>query len=93
MAYDVDKEQVGSGAILPMECCSIPEGQIMRKQIPPEKTKDVLEFATRRPGDRLQSIKNGLGVLAYGQSEYVRVSSISLDISCLLITPLRSNLV
>lgn len=34
----------------------------MRKQIPPEKTKDVLEFATKRPRERLESIKNGLTV-------------------------------
>ncbi len=46
----------------------------MRKQVPPEKTKDVLDFATKKPQDRLASIRAGLGVLAYGQSEYVRVS-------------------
>jgi eukaryotic translation initiation factor 2C len=34
----------------------------MRKQVPPEKTKDVLEFATKRPEERLASIKNGLAV-------------------------------
>ena len=34
----------------------------MRKQVPPEKTKDVLEFATKRPGARLDSIRNGLDV-------------------------------
>ena len=34
----------------------------MRKQVPPEKTKDVLEFATKKPHDRLNSIKNSLGV-------------------------------
>lgn len=34
----------------------------MRKQVPPEKTKDVLDFATKKPQDRLQSIKNGLAV-------------------------------
>ena len=34
----------------------------MRRQIPPEKTKDVLDFATKRPRDRLESIKNGLAV-------------------------------
>ena len=60
----------------------------MRRQIPPEKTKDVLDFATKRPRDRLESIKMGLAVcfidyecgvinkwwqvLAYGQSDYVR---------------------
>jgi hypothetical protein len=30
---------------------------------PPEKTKDVLDFATKKPMDRLQSIKNGLNVI------------------------------
>ncbi|KAI9001051.1 argonaute-like protein [Trametes punicea] len=64
--------EVGSGALIPMECCTIFEGQIMRKQVPPERTKDVLDFATKKPVDRLNSIRAGLGVLAYGQSEYVR---------------------
>ncbi|CDO71262.1 hypothetical protein BN946_scf184908.g19 [Trametes cinnabarina] len=64
--------EVGSGAIIPMECCTIFEGQIMRKQVPPERTKDVLDFATKKPMDRLNSIRAGLGALAYGQSEYVR---------------------
>jgi eukaryotic translation initiation factor 2C len=36
--------------------------KLMRKQVPPEKTKDVLDFATKKPHDRLQSIKNGLSV-------------------------------
>ncbi|KAI0796707.1 argonaute-like protein [Abortiporus biennis] len=64
--------EVGNGALIPLEMCRVPPGQIMRKQVPPERTKDVLEFATKKPHDRLASIKNGLGVLAYGQSEYVR---------------------
>ena len=34
----------------------------MRRPVPPEKTKDVLEFATKRPRDRLESIKMGLAV-------------------------------
>ncbi|KAJ8481770.1 hypothetical protein ONZ51_g5795 [Trametes cubensis] len=58
--------EVGSGALLPIECCTIFAGQIMRKQVPPERTKDVLDFATKRPADRLNSIRAGLG------SEYVR---------------------
>ncbi|KAI0353623.1 argonaute-like protein [Trametes cingulata] len=64
--------ELGSGALIPMEVCHVFEGQIMRKQVPPEKTKDVLDFATKKPQERLASIRNGLGVLAYGQSEYVR---------------------
>ncbi|KAF8205042.1 argonaute-like protein [Pholiota molesta] len=64
--------EVGSGAKIPLELCTVPPGQIMRKQIPAEKTKDVLEFATKKPRERLESIKNGLDVLAYSQSDYVR---------------------
>lgn len=38
----------------------------MRKQVPPDKTKEVLDFATKAPQDRLNSIRNGLSVLNYG---------------------------
>jgi eukaryotic translation initiation factor 2C len=34
----------------------------MRKQVPPEKTNSVLEFATKKPHERLASICNGLAV-------------------------------
>uniref|UniRef100_A0A8H8CLR0 Argonaute-like protein n=1 Tax=Psilocybe cubensis TaxID=181762 RepID=A0A8H8CLR0_PSICU len=71
--------EVGSGAKIPMELCNIPPGQILRKQIPPDKTKDVLDFATKRPADRLASIRTGLSVLAYGQSEYVRQFGMRVD--------------
>ena len=50
----------------------------MRKQIPPEKTKDVIEFASKKPPQRLESIREGLGVLAWGQSEYVRQFGLSV---------------
>ena len=60
-----DQLQVGSGALLPLELCTVPPGQIMRKQVPPEKTKDVLEFATKKPHERLQSITNGLSVACF----------------------------
>ncbi|KAG6835954.1 hypothetical protein H0H93_012916 [Arthromyces matolae] len=78
---DVICVEVGSGALIPLELCTVPPGQIMRKQVPPEKTKDVLDFATKRPADRLKSIVNGLNVLAYGQSEYVRQFGMRVDTS------------
>ena len=34
----------------------------MRKQVPSDKTKDVVEFSTKRPIDRFDSIQAGLGV-------------------------------
>ncbi|EEB99315.1 hypothetical protein MPER_01027, partial [Moniliophthora perniciosa FA553] len=70
---------VGAGALIPLELCHVPPGQIIRKQVPPEKTKDVLDFATKRPEDRLNSIKNGVHVLQYGQSEYVRQFGMNVD--------------
>lgn len=45
-----------------MELCDVPKGQIMRKQVPPEKTSSVLDFATKRPDERLGSIVDGLSV-------------------------------
>ncbi|RDX47695.1 argonaute-like protein [Lentinus brumalis] len=69
---DVVCIQFASGAQIPMECCFVPEGQFMRKQVPPEKVKDVLSFAAKNPTERLSSIREGLRTLAYGQSEYVR---------------------
>jgi eukaryotic translation initiation factor 2C len=69
---DVICVELASGALIPMELCDVPKGQIMRKQVPSDKTNSVLEFATKRPNDRLGSIVDGLGVLEYGQSEYLR---------------------
>ncbi|KAF7351067.1 Argonaute-like protein [Mycena sanguinolenta] len=77
---DVICAEVGSGALIPLELCDVPPGQLMRKQVPPEKTKDVLDFATKKPLDRLQSIKNGINVLDYGQSEYVR--QFGMNVNC-----------
>ncbi|KAH9910664.1 argonaute-like protein [Epithele typhae] len=63
--------QIGTG-VFPMECCFIPPGQILRKQLPPEKTDQMVKFSTQPPQQRLASVVNALGVLDYGQSEYVR---------------------
>ncbi|KAF8266851.1 hypothetical protein EI94DRAFT_124794 [Lactarius quietus] len=59
---DVICAELASGALIPLELCDVPKGQIMRKQVPSDKTNSVLEFATKRPNDRLNSIINGLGV-------------------------------
>lgn len=64
--------EVGNGAFIPIELCHIKPGQIMRKQISGDVIAKVREFSTMEPKNRLQSIKQGLEVLAYGQSDYVR---------------------
>ncbi|TFK75842.1 argonaute-like protein [Pluteus cervinus] len=71
--------EVGNGAYIPLELCEVPPGQMMRKQIPANKTREITKFATQRPSDRLKSIQQGLQVLAYGQSEYVRGFGMSVD--------------
>ncbi|KAL0575953.1 hypothetical protein V5O48_006023 [Marasmius crinis-equi] len=71
--------EVGNGALIPLELCNVPPGQIVRKQVPPEKTKDVLDFATKRPEDRLRSIAAGVNILQYGQSDYVRQFGMNVD--------------
>lgn len=49
----------------------------MRKQVPPEKTKDVLDFATKKPKDRLTSIVNGLAVSKVCFSDFLILTDTS----------------
>ncbi|KAF5311527.1 hypothetical protein D9611_011545 [Ephemerocybe angulata] len=64
--------EVGRNALVPLEVCMVPPGQIMRKQIPAHKTKDVLAFSTKKPEERFRIIEQGIQYLNYGQSEYIR---------------------
>jgi eukaryotic translation initiation factor 2C len=70
---------VGQVAMVPLELCTVPKGQFMRKAIPDDKVRKVLEFSTKKPHQRLQSIKDGLRRLEYGQSEYVRTFGMTVD--------------
>ncbi|KAK7444785.1 hypothetical protein VKT23_015102 [Stygiomarasmius scandens] len=60
------------GAAIPFEKCTVIPGQIARKQIPPELTKAMVDFSRKRPAERMDSIRQGVQLLAYGQSEYIR---------------------
>ncbi|KZT65768.1 argonaute-like protein [Daedalea quercina L-15889] len=65
--------EVGNrGDIIPIELCQVLRGQLVKKQLSPEITSKFVEFSTKAPVERLRSIEQALGVLAYGQSEYVR---------------------
>ena len=54
--------QTATGALIPIELCEVMPGQIMRKQIPADKTTDVVEFSQMNPAQRLASIRTGLQV-------------------------------
>lgn len=71
--------EVGSGAIIPLELCTVPAGQFMKKQIPADKTNDVVKFSKLKPEERLAKIRQGLTVLAHGQSDYVREFGMAVD--------------
>ncbi|KAE9402873.1 hypothetical protein BT96DRAFT_936778 [Gymnopus androsaceus JB14] len=38
---------IGTGALIPLELCEVPSSQIMRTQVPPEKTKSILDFVLK----------------------------------------------
>ncbi|KAG8935247.1 hypothetical protein FRC02_008382 [Tulasnella sp. 418] len=71
--------ETGSGALVPIELLTVLQGQLMRKQVPSDKTKSVVEFSTMHPNLRKQSIIRGLEVLQYGQSEYLRSFGMTVD--------------
>ena len=48
--------------MVPLELCTVPRGQFMRKEIPDDKVRDILEFSTKKPSLRLESIQSGLKV-------------------------------
>ena len=48
--------------MVPLELCTVPRGQFMRKEIPDDKVKDILAFSTKKPSVRLESIQDGLQV-------------------------------
>ncbi|KAF5364713.1 hypothetical protein D9758_005608 [Tetrapyrgos nigripes] len=67
------------GAAFPFEKCTVIPGQLARKQIPSELTKEMVNFSRKRPAERMHSIRQGVSLLAYGQSEYIRNFRLSVN--------------
>lgn len=59
---DKNENQIASGALIPLELCEVPSGHIMRKQIPPDATAQIVDFSKQHPTERLASIRTGLSV-------------------------------
>ncbi len=51
----------------------------MRKQLPSDKTKSMVEFSTQKPHERFESIRRGAEQLQYGQSEYIRQFGMNIN--------------
>ncbi|KAB5595487.1 Argonaute-like protein [Ceratobasidium theobromae] len=75
--------ETSSGAAYPIEVCSIIPGQLMRRQIPPEQVSSVLDFSTKKPDKRLNSIVAGHQVLQYGQSGMIMLDLCQTPEKCL----------
>ncbi|KAJ7100909.1 argonaute-like protein [Mycena belliarum] len=73
------RPEVGRGALVPMELCTVLPDQPLRTALPEEFAeaqrafhKKHREFSAQPPKDRLELVKHGLQVLGYSQSDYVR---------------------
>ncbi|KAJ7481900.1 hypothetical protein FB451DRAFT_1171033 [Mycena latifolia] len=77
--------EVGSGACIPLELCKVLAGQLVKSEVPKDKTAQVVNFATMRPKDRLAEIRKGIDclmqwqILAYEKPEYVRKFGLEVE--------------
>ncbi|KAJ7612202.1 argonaute-like protein [Roridomyces roridus] len=71
--------EVGKGALIPLELCTVPEGQFCKKELPERAKSEAVKLASQKPGERLASIRGAHQVLQYGQSEYMREFGIAVD--------------
>ncbi|KAH6907498.1 argonaute-like protein [Coprinopsis sp. MPI-PUGE-AT-0042] len=76
---DIICAEVGQGSIVPLELCTVPKGQPMRKQIPAHKVTNVLDFSKKPPSERLQKIHGASEVLAHQTSEYIRAFGLQIS--------------
>jgi hypothetical protein len=66
----------------------VPEGQMMRKQIPAEKIPDVLKFSTNPPQERLAKIRNASSVSRITSPHHDGADKARCCLRYLLIVPL-----
>ncbi|KAK7459551.1 hypothetical protein VKT23_009534 [Stygiomarasmius scandens] len=77
-------------AAFPLEKCTVLPGQIFRKEIPPEVTKDMIAFSKMTPRERLNKIRGGVSALEYGQSDYFRQFGFSMNTNAFLEFDIRN---
>lgn len=53
----------GGAEVVLAEFCVVEPGQLFRHKIPESATAQMVRFATTRPLDRLEKIKNGVSIL------------------------------
>ncbi|KAF9951047.1 eukaryotic translation initiation factor 2C, 2 [Mortierella alpina] len=63
---------VGRTALLPLEVCSIVEGQRYMRKLDERQTADMIKFTCQTPAVRANIIKDGLQILEYDNNEYLK---------------------
>ncbi|KAF8963796.1 argonaute-like protein [Flammula alnicola] len=73
--------QVGAGAMIPLELCMVLRGQFINKEtiLSDGQLKEILQFSTKRPNEKLALIKSGVRDLQHGQSDYVRQFGMAIN--------------
>ena len=58
-------EQLGKDAKVPLEMCTVLRGQFANRDthLGPNQVSEVLRFATRKPVERMNAIKQGIQVI------------------------------
>ncbi|KAF9091483.1 argonaute 1 [Mortierella sp. AM989] len=63
---------IGKTAIVPLELCSVTEGQRYPKKLDERQTADMIKFTCQPPHIRANTIKDGLRILNYDNNEYIK---------------------
>ncbi|KAK3837132.1 MAG: Piwi domain-containing protein [Linnemannia elongata] len=64
--------QAGKNITLPIELCSVIEGQRYMKKLDERQTADMVKFTSQPPHARANNIKDGLKILKYDDNEYLK---------------------
>ncbi|KAK5809212.1 Piwi domain-containing protein [Linnemannia elongata] len=64
--------KVGQSIILPIELCSVLEGQRYLRKLDGVQTADMIKFTSQPPQARFNKIKEGLKILSYNDNEFLK---------------------
>ncbi|KAI8354349.1 Piwi domain-containing protein [Mortierella sp. GBAus27b] len=62
---------IGKTASVPLELCSVVEGQRYPKKLDAAQTSDMIKFTCQPPHIRANTIKDGLKILSYDKNEFL----------------------
>ncbi|KAF9434815.1 argonaute 1 [Entomortierella beljakovae] len=75
---------IGRTAIVPLEVCSVVEGQRYPKKLDERQTADMIKFTCQQPHVRANTIRDSLSLLDYDNNEYLK--DFGLKISSEMVT-------